>query len=123
MKDFLDFDELFNKFKIDILMKHAQGKPLSEDLVQAFLKLHSTIDSLLARVGRRMVVAAQGVQSSLQNENIAKMLSLFESLFVGNDEGQPPQLIEFLEQNKTDVIAKNDLNAENITNKISGIAH
>jgi hypothetical protein len=58
----------------------------SEDLIKTFQKLHSTIDSLLARVGRRMVVVGQGVQSSLQNENLVKMLSLFESLFVGSDE-------------------------------------
>jgi hypothetical protein len=32
IKDFLDFDKLYNKFRIEILEKHAEGQPLSEDL-------------------------------------------------------------------------------------------
>ncbi len=44
IKDFLDFEKLFAKMKLEILEKHAEGKPLSEDLVQTFLKLYSTID-------------------------------------------------------------------------------
>jgi hypothetical protein len=36
-----------------------------------------------------MVAVAQGSASSLQNENIAKILNLLESLFVGNEEGNP----------------------------------
>jgi hypothetical protein len=39
IKDFLDFDKLFVKMKLEILEKHAEGKSLTEDLVQAFLKL------------------------------------------------------------------------------------
>ena len=32
LKDFFDFDESFNKFKMEILEKHAKGKLVSEDL-------------------------------------------------------------------------------------------
>ena len=32
-KDLMDFDELYNKFKMEIFEKHAETKPLSEDLV------------------------------------------------------------------------------------------
>ena len=39
IKDFLDFDKLFDKLKMEVLLKHAEGKSLSEDLVQTFLKL------------------------------------------------------------------------------------
>ena len=44
IKDFLDFDKLFAKMKLDILEKHAEGRLLSEDLVQNFQKLYATID-------------------------------------------------------------------------------
>ena len=33
IKDFFDFDELFNKFKMEILEKQVKGKLVSEDLV------------------------------------------------------------------------------------------
>ena len=33
IKDFLDFDKLFDKIKIEILLKHAEGKSINEDLV------------------------------------------------------------------------------------------
>ena len=33
IKDFLDFDKHFEKTKVEILMKHAEGKPINEDLV------------------------------------------------------------------------------------------
>jgi hypothetical protein len=39
IKDFLEFDKLFKKMKIEILEKHAEGKPINEDLVQSFQKL------------------------------------------------------------------------------------
>ena len=32
IKDFMDFDKVYNKFKLEILEKHAETKPLSEDL-------------------------------------------------------------------------------------------
>jgi hypothetical protein len=32
LKDLLDFDELYNKFKMEILEKHGETKPLGEDL-------------------------------------------------------------------------------------------
>jgi len=44
-----------------------------------------------------VVAVAQGSQSALQNENIAKILSMFESLFVVSDEVEPAKLIEFLD--------------------------
>ena len=44
-------------------------------------------------------------------------------MLVDSDEGKPAQLIKFLDQIRTDIISRNDLNSENITNKISGIAH
>ena len=97
LKEFLDFDSLFTKMKLDILQKHAEGNSVSEDLVQTFLKLYTTIDQHLTRIGRKVVAVAQGSQSALQNENIAKILSMFESLFVVSDEGEPAKLIEFLD--------------------------
>ena len=105
LKDFIDFEENFEKMKAEIYSKNAKGKLVSEDFVQTFLKLQGTIDQLLARVGRKMVAVAKGSHSSLQNENTAKILTLLENLFVGNDESQPPQLIEFLNQNKTDIMS------------------
>jgi hypothetical protein len=44
IKDFLDFGELFDKMKVEILEKYARGKLLSGELVQNFQKLYSTID-------------------------------------------------------------------------------
>jgi hypothetical protein len=32
IKDFMDYDKVYNKFKLEILEKHADGLPLSEDL-------------------------------------------------------------------------------------------
>ena len=32
IKDFMDYDKLYNKFKMEILEKHADSLPLSEDL-------------------------------------------------------------------------------------------
>ena len=89
INDFFDFDELFNKLKMEILEKQVKGKLVSEDLVKTFQKLYSTIDELLAKVGKRMVAVVQGSHSSSQNENVAKILSLLENLFVGSDEGNP----------------------------------
>ena len=90
IKDFLDFDKLFNKFKMEILEKQVEGKLVNEDLVQAFQKLYTTIDQILARVGRKMVAAAQGCHSYFELENlqssIAKMQALLESQFVGGDD-------------------------------------
>jgi hypothetical protein len=43
IKDFLDFDKLYKDFKFDILEKHAESKPLSEDLARIFQNLFSTI--------------------------------------------------------------------------------
>jgi hypothetical protein len=70
-----------------------------------------------------MVAVAHGCHSSLQNENVSKILSLLENLFVGSDDGNPAQLIEFLDQIRTDIISKNDLNAESLSKKISGNGH
>jgi len=39
INDFLDFDKLFVKMKLEILEKQVEGKLVTEDLVQAFLKL------------------------------------------------------------------------------------
>ena len=63
---------------------------------------------------------AQGGHSSSQNENISKILTLLENLFVGSEEGNPAQMIEFLDQIRTDIISKNDLNSESLSKKISG---
>jgi hypothetical protein len=49
-------------------------------------------------------------------------LGLLESLFVGSHDGNPAQVIEFLDQIRTDIISKNDLNAESLSKKISGTA-
>ena len=96
----------------------------SEDLVQTFQKFYTAIDKLLTRVGRRMVAVAQGgSQSSLEHENLqalcTKMMSLFESQFVGGEEDKPAKLFEFLDQMESRVISSNNLNSENISNQIS----
>jgi hypothetical protein len=44
LKDFMDFDEVFTKMKLDIYEKNARGKPLNEDLLSIFQKLYTTID-------------------------------------------------------------------------------
>ena len=67
-----------------------------------------------------MVAVAHGCHSSFQNDNSTKILSLLENLFVGSDEGNPAQILEFLDQIRNDIISKNDLNAENLSDKISG---
>ena len=64
INDFFDFEELFKNFKIEILEKQVKGKLASEDLVKTFQKLYSTIDELLAKVGKRMVAVVQGSHSS-----------------------------------------------------------
>jgi len=70
-----------------ILEKQVKGELVSENLVKNFKKLNAAIDLLLARVEIKIVADTQGVQSSQQNENVVKMLSLFENLFVGSDQG------------------------------------
>ena len=122
INDFFDFEELFKNFKIEILEKQVKGKLASEDLVKTFQKLYSTIDELLAKVGKRMVAVVQGSHSSSQNENSAKILTLLENLFVGSHDGNPAQVIEFLDQIRNDIISKNDVNAERLSKKISGSA-
>ena len=101
IKDFLEFEDLFKKLKEDIFDKKMRGKPISEDLVTSFQKLYTTIDKLLARVGRRLVTVPQGGLSSLDHENLqslcTKMMTLFESQFVGGDEDKPARLYEFLD--------------------------
>ena len=59
----------------------------------------------------------------MQNEKVTKILNLFETLFVDSEEGKPAQLIEFLDQMRTDIISRNDLNSENLSKKISGNSH
>jgi hypothetical protein len=120
INDFFDFEELFKNFKMEILEKQVKGKLASEDLVKTFQKLYSTIDELLGKVGKRMVAVVQVSHSSSQNENSAKILSLLENLFVGSDEGNPAKMIEFLDQIRTDIISRNDLNSESLSKKISG---
>jgi hypothetical protein len=122
INDFFDFDELFNKLKMEILEKQVKGKLLSADLVKTFQKLYSTIDELLAKVGKRMVAVVQGSHSCSQNENFTKILTLLENLFVGSHDGNPAQVIEFLDQIRNDIISKNDVNAESLSKKISGTA-
>ena len=39
---------------------------------------------------------------------------------MGSEEGNPAQMIEFLDQIRTDIISKNDLNSESLSKKISG---
>ena len=70
-----------------------------------------------------MVAAPHGFQSSVQNEKVTKILTLFETFFVDSEEGKPAQLIEFLDQMRTDIISRNDLNSENLSKKISGNSH
>ena len=55
IKDFMDFDKLYNKFRIEILEKHAEGLPLSEDLAQIFQTLSKAIIQLLDKIGIRMI--------------------------------------------------------------------
>ena len=49
LKDILDFEDLFNRIKVDILNKHARRVSFSEELVSGFHKLYLTIDKLLSR--------------------------------------------------------------------------
>jgi hypothetical protein len=44
IKDFMDFDDVFTKMKLEIYEKHARGKPLSDDLLSIFQKLYTAID-------------------------------------------------------------------------------
>jgi hypothetical protein len=39
LKDFIDFDEVFTKLKLDIYEKNAKGNLSSEDFVSTFLRL------------------------------------------------------------------------------------
>jgi hypothetical protein len=96
----------------------------SEDLVQTFQKFYTAIAKLLTRVGRKMVAVAQGdCKSSFEHENLqvlcTKIMSIFESQFVGGDEDKPAKLFEFLDQMESRVISSNNLNSENISNQIS----
>ena len=74
-----------------------------------------------------MVAVAHGCHSSLEHENIqslcTKLLSLFESQFVGGDEDKPAQLFSFLDQIRTDVITSNNVNTEGISKNISSSSH
>ena len=97
MKDFYDFDESYMNFKMLILVKKDKGKLLSQDLVETFQNLQNSINQLLARVGENKPVIAHGCQSSLVHENLQslgiKLLSLFESQFVGGEDDKPAHLI------------------------------
>ena len=44
LKDFIDFDEVFVKFKSEIYEKSAKGTLISEDLVKTFEKLNLIIN-------------------------------------------------------------------------------
>ena len=44
LKDFIDFDEVYTKLKLEIYEKNAKGNLLSEDFVSTFQKLYTTID-------------------------------------------------------------------------------
>jgi hypothetical protein len=44
LKDFIDFDEVYTKLKLDIYEKNAKGSLISEDFVSTFQKLYTTID-------------------------------------------------------------------------------
>ena len=64
---------------------------------------------------------AQGC-SSLEHENLqslcTKMMSLFESQFVGRDEDKPAKLLKFLDQMNSEVMSSYNLNSESIANHI-----
>jgi hypothetical protein len=108
---------------VEILDKKIDDKLTSEDLVKSFQNLFTAIDSILERVGRRVVAAAQGRQASIENESFqalcTKMMSLFESQFVGGDEDRPAKLLEFLDQVESRVISSNNQNSENISNHLT----
>ena len=74
-----------------------------------------------------MVAAAHGCHSSLELENLqslsARMLTLFETQFVGGDDEKPAKLFEFLDQMESRVISSNNVNSENIASQISAYAH
>ena len=112
---------------MEILEKQVDGKLTCEDLVKSFQNLYTTIDQLLARVGRKMVAMAQGCHSSLELENlhssIAKMQAILESQFVGGVDDQPPKLFESMDQMKNEVISSSNLNAETIASQISASAN
>jgi hypothetical protein len=58
LNDILDFEDLFKGIMQDILNKHAREVSFSEELVSGFHKLYLTIDQLLARAGRKLLISA-----------------------------------------------------------------
>ena len=112
IQDFIEFEDLFKELSNEINSKEVRKKLTNEDLVKAFQKLQIAIDQLLSKAGRKLVVAASGSHSSVEIENIqtlcTKMLTLFQSQFVGEDSEKPAKLYEFLDQMKDGVISSHN---------------
>ena len=75
----MDFDKLYNKFKLEILEKHADMQPLSDELASIFHKLSTAIDQLLAKIGLRIIAEPQDLQYSLEDgENIQSLSAIIK---------------------------------------------
>jgi hypothetical protein len=70
LKDIVDFEDLFNGILKDIHGKNVRGLSITEELVAGFQKLYQTIDQLLTRAGRKLLIAGNSSCSSLEHENI-----------------------------------------------------
>ena len=64
----VEFEDLFKIIMVDVLRKEARGLSIAEDLIAGFQKLYATIDNLLIRAGRKLVIASNYSSSSLENE-------------------------------------------------------
>ena len=52
----VDFEGLFNGIILSIRGKDEIGQSITDDLVDGFQKLYTTINTLLTRVGRNLII-------------------------------------------------------------------
>ena len=105
IKDFNDFEDLFNGISKDINFKYRRGIDITEDIPKGFLTLYASLDDSLTRAGKKPRIALyQGSSSgcsSVEHENLAslsaKVLNLFEAQYVGTDEDRGGKIYEFID--------------------------
>ena len=66
----VEFEDLFKRIMVDVRDKQARGQSITEDLIAGFEKLYATIDNLLIRAGRKLVIASNYSSSFLESENL-----------------------------------------------------
>lgn len=66
----VDFEDLIKRFMVDVLGKEARGQSITEDLIAGFQKLYATIEQILIRAGRKLVIASNLSSVSLESENL-----------------------------------------------------